>query len=42
MIIARWEGVEWMGKKGERLYKHILVVTEQSQRCKVQHGECGQ
>ena len=37
-MVARWEGGRRMGEKGEGI-KYKLVVTEQSQRCKVQHRE---
>ena len=32
-------GIGDMGEKGEGIKKHRLVVTEQSQGCKVQHRE---
>ena len=31
LTIARWEGDQEMGKKGEKIKKYKLVVTEQSQ-----------
>ena len=36
---GRWG---WLGEKGEGTKKYTLVVTEQSQECKVQYGEYGQ
>ena len=38
-MVARGEGVGGLGEKGEGIKKSKLVVTEQTQGCKVQHRE---
>lgn len=35
LIVARWEGFGEMGDKGEGIKKYKLVLTKQSQGCKV-------
>ena len=40
-MVAR-EVLEGLGGKGERIKKYTLVVTKQSQGCKVQHREYNQ
>ena len=39
LMVARGEGVGGLGEKGEGIKKSKLVVTEQTQGCKVQHRE---
>ena len=42
LMVARGEGVGGLGEKGEGIKKSKLVVTEQTQGCKVQHKEYNQ
>ena len=42
LMVARLEGYNRMGVKGEESKKYKLVATEQSWGCKVQHMEYSQ
>lgn len=41
-MVARGQGFDRLGEKGEGIEKHRSVVTVQSQARKVRHRECSQ